>query len=158
MAGTERKVLQKYYTPGFDGSKVSRIRKKKSTYFMERATDINMKRETAHADDYLGLKFFRFTFSLAEVKVKRDLENTDYTTESGATRNINFNLKNLIEQKASSITDDVKAQEKEDEELLDSLFGNKDESLSSTKIFEEIVGEIIDSGENSDDELRHHYS
>uniref|UniRef100_A0A0K0G200 60S ribosomal protein L28 n=1 Tax=Strongyloides venezuelensis TaxID=75913 RepID=A0A0K0G200_STRVS len=38
MAGTERKVLQKYYTPGFDGSKVSRIRKKKSTYFMQRAT------------------------------------------------------------------------------------------------------------------------
>uniref|UniRef100_A0A0K0G5B5 Transcriptional regulator n=1 Tax=Strongyloides venezuelensis TaxID=75913 RepID=A0A0K0G5B5_STRVS len=63
MAGTERKVLQKYYTPGFDGSK-----------------------------------------------------------------NINFNLENLIEQKASLITDDVKAQEKDDEELVDSLFGNKNES------------------------------
>uniref|UniRef100_A0A0K0FCX2 Uncharacterized protein n=1 Tax=Strongyloides venezuelensis TaxID=75913 RepID=A0A0K0FCX2_STRVS len=71
-------------------------------------------------------------------------------------RNINFNLENLIEQKASSITDDVKAQEKEDEELSDSLFGNKNES-SSTKIFEEIVVEITDSGESSDDELKHHY-
>uniref|UniRef100_A0A0K0FQ42 BPI1 domain-containing protein n=1 Tax=Strongyloides venezuelensis TaxID=75913 RepID=A0A0K0FQ42_STRVS len=54
------------------------------------------------------------------------------------------------------ITDDVKAQEKEDEELLDSLFGNKNES-SSTKIVEEVVGEITDSDESSDDELRHHY-
>uniref|UniRef100_A0A0K0FPC5 MATH domain-containing protein n=1 Tax=Strongyloides venezuelensis TaxID=75913 RepID=A0A0K0FPC5_STRVS len=92
-----------------------------------------MKIETAHGDDYLGLKFFRFTFSLAEIKVKRDLENTVIRLKV-----------NLIEQKASSITDDVKAQEKEDEELLDSLFGNKNES-SSTKIVEEVVGEITDS-------------
>uniref|UniRef100_A0A0K0FTG4 Uncharacterized protein n=1 Tax=Strongyloides venezuelensis TaxID=75913 RepID=A0A0K0FTG4_STRVS len=70
--------------------------------------------------------------------------------------NINFNLENLIKQKASSITDDVKAQEKVDEELLDSLFGNKNES-SSTKIVEEVVGEITDSDESSNDELRHHY-
>uniref|UniRef100_A0A0K0FHX1 Uncharacterized protein n=1 Tax=Strongyloides venezuelensis TaxID=75913 RepID=A0A0K0FHX1_STRVS len=67
-------------------------------------------------------------------------------------RNINFNLENLIEQKASSTTDDVKALEKEDEELSDSLFGNKNESLSSTKIIEEVVGEITDSDESSDDE------
>uniref|UniRef100_A0A0K0FHG0 Uncharacterized protein n=1 Tax=Strongyloides venezuelensis TaxID=75913 RepID=A0A0K0FHG0_STRVS len=64
--------------------------------------------------------------------------------------NINFNLENLIEQKVSSITDDVKAQEKVNEELLDSLFENKNESLSSTKIFEEVVGEITDS----DDEFK----
>uniref|UniRef100_A0A0K0G5X1 Uncharacterized protein n=1 Tax=Strongyloides venezuelensis TaxID=75913 RepID=A0A0K0G5X1_STRVS len=96
MAGTERKVLQKYYPPHFDGSKVSRIRTKKSFYFMQRAT-------------------------------------------------------NLIEQKVSSITDDVKAQEKVDEELLDSLFRNKNES-SSTKIVEEVVGEIADSDVSSDDE------
>uniref|UniRef100_A0A0K0FVM8 Uncharacterized protein n=1 Tax=Strongyloides venezuelensis TaxID=75913 RepID=A0A0K0FVM8_STRVS len=88
-----------------------------------------MKIETDHGDDYLGLKFFRFTF-----------------------RNINFNLENFIEQKASSITNDVKAQEEDDEELLDSLFGNKNES-SSTKIVEEVVGEITDSDESSDDEL-----
>uniref|UniRef100_A0A0K0FJU3 Uncharacterized protein n=1 Tax=Strongyloides venezuelensis TaxID=75913 RepID=A0A0K0FJU3_STRVS len=87
-----------------------------------------MKIKTTHEDDYLGLKFFRFTF-----------------------RNINFNLENLIEQKASSTTDDVKALEKEDKELSDSLFGNKDESLSSTKIVEEVVGEITDSDESSDD-------
>uniref|UniRef100_A0A0K0FJU4 Lipid-binding serum glycoprotein N-terminal domain-containing protein n=1 Tax=Strongyloides venezuelensis TaxID=75913 RepID=A0A0K0FJU4_STRVS len=38
MAGTERKVLQKYYPPDFDGSLASKIRKKKSFYFMQRAT------------------------------------------------------------------------------------------------------------------------
>uniref|UniRef100_A0A0K0EVQ1 Uncharacterized protein n=1 Tax=Strongyloides venezuelensis TaxID=75913 RepID=A0A0K0EVQ1_STRVS len=123
-----------------------------------------MKIETDHGDDYLGLKFFRFTFSLAEIKVKRDLENTvirlkvvqQEELQEINSRNINFNLENLIEQKASSITDDVKAQEKEDEELPDSLFENKNES-SSTKIVEEVVGEITDSDESSDDELRHHY-
>uniref|UniRef100_A0A0K0G190 Splicing factor YJU2 n=1 Tax=Strongyloides venezuelensis TaxID=75913 RepID=A0A0K0G190_STRVS len=232
MTGTERKVFQKYYPPDFDGSKVPKIRTKKASYFIQRVMTpfnmqcntcneyiykgkkFNMKRETAHGEDYLGLKIFRFTFRcpncLAEIKFKTDLENTDYTAESGATRlfeayklyqdqkkaeeekeeaekndpmkmlekrtqqskaemdalneleelqetnrrNINLNLDDLIEQKASSIADDVKAQEKEDEELLDSLFGNKGESPSSTKIVEEVVEEITDSDESSDDEFK----
>uniref|UniRef100_A0A0K0FJ94 Uncharacterized protein n=1 Tax=Strongyloides venezuelensis TaxID=75913 RepID=A0A0K0FJ94_STRVS len=132
MAGTERKVLQKYYTPDFDASKVSRIRTKKSFYFMQRATvPFNIQ--------YLPLVWRRLkSKEIYKIQIIR--------------------LKvNLIEQKASSITDDVKAQEKVDKELLDSLFKNKNESLSSTKIVEEVVGEITDSDESSDDELRHHY-
>uniref|UniRef100_A0A0K0FQD7 Ovule protein n=1 Tax=Strongyloides venezuelensis TaxID=75913 RepID=A0A0K0FQD7_STRVS len=132
MAGTERKVLQKYYPSGFDGSKVSRI-KKKSSYSMQRATvPFNMQ--------YLPLDFLIVWQRLKSKEI--------YKIRI-------IRLKNLIEQKTSSIADDVKAQEKEDEELLDSLFGNKNEP-SSTKIVEEVVGKITDSDVSSDDELRHH--
>uniref|UniRef100_A0A0N4Z785 Splicing factor YJU2 n=1 Tax=Parastrongyloides trichosuri TaxID=131310 RepID=A0A0N4Z785_PARTI len=108
MTGTERKVFQKYYPPDFDGSKVPKLRTKKANFFIQRVMTpfnmqcntcneyiykgkkFNMKRETAHGEDYLGLKIFRFTFRcpncLAEIKFKTDLENTDYTAESGATR------------------------------------------------------------------------
>ncbi|CEF63840.1 CWC16 protein family-containing protein [Strongyloides ratti] len=231
MTGTERKVFQKYYPPEFDGSKVPKIRTKKASYFIQRVMTpfnmqcntcneyiykgkkFNMKRETAHGEDYLGLKIFRFTFRcpncLAEIKFKTDLENTDYTAESGATRlfeayklyqdqkkaeeekeeaekndpmkmlekrtqqskaemdalneleelkeanrrNLNLNLDDLIEQKTSTITDDLKIQEDEDEALLNSLFNNSSGS-SVSKVVDEIVEELPDSDESSDDEFK----
>ncbi|XVF65825.1 hypothetical protein PTKIN_Ptkin09bG0281800 [Pterospermum kingtungense] len=71
----ERKVLNKYYPPDFDPSKLPRVRRPK-----------NQQMKT-----YLGIQIFRFYFKCtkcsAEITIKTDPQNSDYVVESGATRN-----------------------------------------------------------------------
>ncbi|TYH81795.1 hypothetical protein ES332_D02G010400v1 [Gossypium tomentosum] len=71
----ERKVLNKYYPPNFDPSKLLRVRRPK-----------NQQTKT-----YLGIQIFRVFFKCtkcsAEMTIKTDPQNSDYAVESGATRN-----------------------------------------------------------------------
>ena len=105
----DRKVLNKYYPPDFDPSKLPRLRLNPVKTFVVRimapfnmrcntcgeyiykGKKFNSKKEDVLDMDYLGLKIFRFfikcTRCLAEISFRTDPENCDYVCEQGATRN-----------------------------------------------------------------------
>jgi hypothetical protein len=106
----ERKVLNKYYPPDFDPTKLRRFEKKTvrrmcnvrmmlpmsvrcytCQNYMYIGTKFNMKVETVKDEDYLGIKVYRFYFKCtqcyAEITFKTDPKNHDYVSEWGAKRN-----------------------------------------------------------------------
>ncbi|XP_018958742.2 splicing factor YJU2-like [Cyprinus carpio] len=129
---SERKVLNKYYPPDFDPSKIPKLKLPKDRQYVVRlmapfnmrcktcgeyiykGKKFNARKETVQNELYLGLPIFRFyikcTRCLAEITFKTDPENTDYAMEHGATRN--FQAEKLIEEEEKKIQ-----QEREDEEL-----------------------------------------
>lgn len=106
----ERKVLNKYYPPDFDPSKLRSFEKKSTRkmcnvrmmlpmtvrchschQYMYIGTKFNMKVETVQDEDYLGIKIYRFYFKCThcyrEITFKTDPKNNDYVAEFGASRN-----------------------------------------------------------------------
>ncbi|XP_078524392.1 splicing factor YJU2 [Lissotriton helveticus] len=126
---SERKVLNKYYPPDFDPSKIPKLKLPKDRQYVVRlmapfnmrcktcgeyiykGKKFNARKETVQNELYLGLPIFRFyikcTRCLAEITFKTDPENTDYAMEHGATRN--FQAEKLLEE-------DEKRQQREREE------------------------------------------
>ncbi|KAM3183324.1 hypothetical protein ACTXT7_010554 [Hymenolepis weldensis] len=107
---TERKVLNKYFPPDYDPSKIPRLKRgNKSRQFnirtmapfnmrcltcngyIYKAKKFNSRMETAEGVDYLGLRHYRFYIRCpgccAEIIWRTDLESNDYVIESGAKRN-----------------------------------------------------------------------
>ncbi|OWK12017.1 CCDC94 [Cervus elaphus hippelaphus] len=129
---SERKVLNKYYPPDFDPSKIPKLKLPKDRQYVVRlmapfnmrcktcgeyiykGKKFNARKETVQKESYLGLPIFRFyikcTRCLAEITFKTDPENTDYTMEHGATRN--FQAEKLLEEEEKRVQ-----KEREDEEL-----------------------------------------
>ncbi|XP_013879007.1 splicing factor YJU2 [Austrofundulus limnaeus] len=129
---SERKVLNKYYPPDFDPSKIPKLKLPKDRQYVVRlmapfnmrcktcgeyiykGKKFNARKETVQNEQYMGLPIFRFyikcTRCLAEITFKTDPENTDYAIEHGATRN--FQAEKLLEEEEKRIQ-----QEREDEEL-----------------------------------------
>jgi hypothetical protein len=108
----ERKVLNKYYPPDFDPSKIRNFEKKSVRRmcnvrmmlpmtircytcgnYLYIGTKFNMKVETVTEEDYLGIKVYRFylkcTQCYGEITFKTDPRNHDYVAERGASRNHN---------------------------------------------------------------------
>jgi hypothetical protein len=108
----ERKVLNKYYPPDFDPSKIRGFEKKSVRRmcnvrmmlpmtircytcgnYLYIGTKFNMKVETVQEEDYLGIKVYRFylkcTQCYSEITFKTDPRNHDYVAELGASRNHN---------------------------------------------------------------------
>ena len=107
----ERKVLNKYIPPDFDPSKIPRGTRKGGKRnemkvrmmlpmsiccntcgnYISKGTKFNSRKEDALGEDYLGIQIFRFFFRCnrcsAEITMKTDPKNSDYTVESGASRN-----------------------------------------------------------------------
>lgn len=129
---SERKVLNKYYPPDFDPSKIPKLKLPKDRQYVVRlmapfnmrcktcgeyiykGKKFNARKETVQNEVYLGLPIFRFyikcTRCLAEITFKTDPENTDYAMEHGATRN--FQAEKLLEEEERRVQ-----KEREEEEL-----------------------------------------
>ncbi|KAJ8271086.1 hypothetical protein GJAV_G00122570 [Gymnothorax javanicus] len=129
---SERKVLNKYYPPDFDPSKIPKLKLPKDRQYVVRlmapfnmrcktcgeyiykGKKFNARKETVQNELYMGLPIFRFyikcTRCLAEITFKTDPENTDYAMEHGATRN--FQAEKLIEEEEKKLL-----REREEEEL-----------------------------------------
>jgi len=117
---SERKVLNKYYPPDFDPSKIPRMKLAKNRQYTVRlmapfnmrcvtcgeyiykGKKFNARKEDVEDEDYLGVRIFRFyikcTRCLQEISFRTDPKNTDYEIEAGATRN--FMALKLAEEQA----------------------------------------------------------
>ncbi|XP_070538733.1 splicing factor YJU2-like [Ptychodera flava] len=129
---SERKVLNKYYPPDFDPSKIPKLKLAKDRQYTVRlmapfnmrckscheyiykGKKFNARKETVQGETYLGLAIFRFYIKcprcVAEITFKTDPENTDYALEEGATRN--FQAEKLIQEEEERIK-----REREEEEM-----------------------------------------
>lgn len=107
---SERKVLNKYYPPDFDPSKIPRNKDgpRNKTFvirlmapcnmrcttcgeYIYKGRKFNSRKEDVDDMNHLGLRIYRFyikcTSCLSEISFRTDPANTDYVLEAGATRN-----------------------------------------------------------------------
>lgn len=128
---SERKVLNKYYPPDFDPSKIPRMKLPKNRQYTVRlmapfnmrcktcgeyiykGKKFNARKEDVENEDYLGIRIYRFyikcTRCLQEISFKTDPKNTDYEIEAGATRN--FMALKLAEEQAQKEEEEAKEEE-----------------------------------------------
>lgn len=117
---SERKVLNKYYPPDFDPSKIPRAKCGKNRQFTVRlmapcnmkcytcgeyiakGKKFNSRKEDVENMSYLGIRIYRFYIKcpgcLSEISFRTDPESTDYIIEAGAHRN--FQALKLAEEQA----------------------------------------------------------
>ncbi|XVF29592.1 hypothetical protein REPUB_Repub15cG0135300 [Reevesia pubescens] len=144
----ERKVLNKYYPPDFDPSKLPRVRRPKNQQmkvrmmlpmsircntcgnYIYKGTKFNSRKEDVIGDTYLGIQIFRFYFKCtkcsAEIAMKTDPQNSDYVVESGATRN--FEPWRAEDEEA-----DKERQKRESEEMGDAMKSLENRTLDSKR-------------------------
>lgn len=128
---SERKVLNKYYPPDFDPSKIPRCKLPKNRQYTVRlmapfnmrcatcgeyiykGKKFNARKEDVENETYLGIRIYRFyikcTRCLQEISFKTDPRNTDYEIEAGATRN--FMALKLAEEQALRELQEAKEEE-----------------------------------------------
>ncbi|XP_055585727.1 splicing factor YJU2 [Uranotaenia lowii] len=128
---SERKVLNKYYPPDFDPSKIPRAKLPKNRQYTVRlmapfnmrcvtcgeyiykGKKFNARKEDVENEDYLGIRIYRFyikcTRCLQEISFKTDPRNTDYEIEAGATRN--FMALKLAEEQARREEEEAREEE-----------------------------------------------
>ncbi|KAG8645465.1 splicing factor YJU2 [Manihot esculenta] len=144
----ERKVLNKYYPPDFDPSKLPRIRRPKNQQikvrmmlpmsircntcgnYIYKGTKFNSRKEDVIGETYLGIQIFRFYFKCtkcsAELAIKTDPQNSDYVVESGATRN--FEPWRAEDEEA-----DKQKQKRDAEEMGDAMKSLENRTLDSKR-------------------------
>lgn len=130
---SERKVLNKYYPPDFDPSKIPKRKAPRNDQqkvrlmapfsmrcqtcgeYIYKGKKFNARKETVQGESYLTLKVFRFyircPMCAAEITFKTDLRNQDYVAEHGAVRNFDP----LLEEKL--LNREAEQAKKEDEEM-----------------------------------------
>lgn len=105
---SERKVINKYYPPDYDASKVPRIKRKNKQNdvrimapfnlrcstcgnYIAAATKFNAKKESVEDETYNNLKIFRFYIKcprcMATIILRTNLKEKGYEVEHGATEN-----------------------------------------------------------------------
>lgn len=151
----ERKVLNKYYPPDFDPAKIPRRRQPKNQQmkvrmmlpmsircatcgnYIYKGTKFNSRKEDVVGETYLGIQIFRFYFKCtkcsAEITYKTDPKNSDYTVESGATRNFE-----PWRDKDEEI--DKEKQKREDEEMGDAMKSLENRTLDSKREMDILAG------------------
>ncbi|CAH8381231.1 unnamed protein product [Eruca vesicaria subsp. sativa] len=144
----ERKVLNKYYPPDFDPSKLPRLRRPKNQQikvrmmlpmsvrcstcgnYIYKGTKFNSRKEDVIGETYLGIQIFRFYFKCtkcsAELTMKTDPQNSDYIVESGASRNYE-------PWRAEDEEGDKEQQKREAEEMGDAMKSLENRTLDSKR-------------------------
>ncbi|KAJ3037892.1 hypothetical protein HDV00_001236 [Rhizophlyctis rosea] len=109
ITGSERKVLNKYFPPDFDPSKIPRRKMPKDQQhtvrlmtpfsmrcntcgeYIYKGKKFNARKERVEGENYLGIQSFRFYIKCpvcsSEITFKTDYRNADYVAEHGAQRN-----------------------------------------------------------------------
>lgn len=151
----ERKVLNKYYPPDFDPAKIPRRRQPKNQQmkvrmmlpmsircatcgnYIYKGTKFNSRKEDVVGETYLGIQIFRFYFKCtkcsAEITYKTDPKNSDYTVESGATRNFE-----PWRDKDEEI--EKEKQKREGEEMGDAMKSLENRTLDSKREMDILAG------------------
>ncbi|ORZ37048.1 CWC16 protein [Catenaria anguillulae PL171] len=136
---SERKVLNKYFPPNFDPSKIPRRKKpldvkdkrhkvrlmapfsmqcETCREFIYKGKKFNAIKETVKGEAYLSIKIFRFYIRCpkchAEITFKTDPANLDYVAERGAVRNYDPRRDEVAVSK-------IQAEVKDEEEEMDPL-------------------------------------
>lgn len=127
---SERKVLNKYYPPDYDASKVPRIKRKNKLNDVRTMPNINLKcntcgnhiaadkkfnakKESVEDETYNNLKIFRFYIKcpscMATIILRTNLKEKGYEVEHGATEN--FKALKMAERQAQ---EEAKAEEEEE--------------------------------------------
>ncbi|XP_037942908.1 splicing factor YJU2 [Teleopsis dalmanni] len=153
---SERKVLNKYYPPDFDPSKIPRIKLPKNRQYTVRlmapfnmrcktcgeyiykGKKFNARKEDVENETYLGIRIYRFyikcTRCLQEISFKTDPKNTDYEIEAGATRN--FMALKLAEEQARR--EEEEAREEEANNPMKLLENRTEQSRNEIEVLESL--------------------
>ncbi len=141
-------MLNKYYPPDFDPSKLPRNKKPKTNdmkvrmmlpmsvrcktcgNYMYKGTKFNTRKEDVMGETYLGIQVFRFywrcTACAAEFTLKTDPKNADYIVEHGAIRNFEpWREKDAAQAEAK--------QQREDEEKGNAMKALENRTLDSKR-------------------------
>lgn len=165
---SERKVLNKYYPPDFDPSKIPRMKLPKNRQYtvrmmapfnmtcltcgeyIYRGKKFNARKEDVEGEDYCGIRIYRFyikcTRCLQEISFKTDPKNTDYEMEAGAKRNF-MALKLAQEQ-----------EKREEEELKEEEANNPMTLLENRTQQSKMELELMESLEELKELNRRHYN
>ncbi|QDZ17615.1 DUF572 domain-containing protein [Chloropicon primus] len=151
----ERKVLNKYYPPDFDPSKIQRVKRKKDDSrqikvrmmlpfslrcgtcgnYIYKGTKFNSRKEDVEGETYLGLRIYRFYFRCTrcggEITMKTDPKNSNYICEQGASRNFDPHLEK--ERQENSVK-----KKREEEEEGDAMKALENRALDSKREMEEL--------------------
>nr|CAG4635793.1 EOG090X0G3U [Artemia franciscana] len=156
---SERKVLNKYYPPDFDPSKIPRVKRDHNKTFTVRlmapfnmrcttcgeyiykGRKFNARKEDVENEDFLGLRIYRFyikcTRCLSEISFKTDPQSTDYVLETGATRN--FMALKLAEEQAAKEEEARKEEEASNPmKMLENRTKQSREEIESIEALEEL--------------------
>ncbi|GAV01161.1 hypothetical protein RvY_11913 [Ramazzottius varieornatus] len=134
---TERKVINKYYPPDFDPTKLPRLKLQKNRQFNVRimapcnmkcntcgeyiykGKKFNSRQETVDGETYLELRIYRFYIKcprcMSEITFKTNLVEMDYDLENGATRN--FQAVRLAEMEEER-QDEARAEEEKSNPMI----------------------------------------
>lgn len=151
----ERKVLNKYFPPDFDPSKVPRTRRppesqivirmmlpmtlrcKTCGEYMYMGKKFNSRKETVLGEDYLGLPIFRFYMKCvvcsSEFTIKTDPKNSDYVAERNVLRSTEPWRKQRLEDEAK---------EKELAEEGEDSMKNLEKSVLASRAEEDNIDEL----------------
>ena len=125
---SERKVLNKYYPPDFDPTKIPKAKCGRNRVFTVRlmapcnmkcttcgeyiaqGKKFNARKEDVDDMNYLGIRIYRFYIRcpgcISEISFRTDPESTDYVLEAGAHRN--FQALKLAEEQAAKEAQEAK--------------------------------------------------
>lgn len=143
----ERKVINKYYPPDFDPSKLPRGKKPKNAQitvrvmlpmtcccntcgeYIYKGKKFNSRKETVIGEEYLGIKIFRFyikcTRCSAELTFKTDPEHSAYRAE--------FGMKENFEPMRVDMENDLKRKQREESEDGDAMKALENRTIDSKK-------------------------